>query len=107
MEALSSESKGMYDLLRANITTDVNTPLHSSQELVLKAVQNMLDETAARINDSLTSKIEAVREDLGVDIAQMCLADDKGSRGELLHSSGTSFNRTGGSSSGTADPLHP
>lgn len=108
MEALSSESKALYDLLRADITTNVDSRVHASQDYVLKVVQKMLDDTVAWIGGSLTSKIEAVREDLGIDIiTQMHLTEDKGFRGEPLRSPGISFPRAEGSSSSMADLQQP
>ncbi|KAM3258530.1 hypothetical protein ACQJBY_050347 [Aegilops geniculata] len=117
METLSSESKVLYDLFRADITTNVDSLIYASQDCVLKCVQKMLDNThqgvnlsssllnVVRIDGSLTSKIDAVREDLGVDIAQLRLAEDKGARTEPQRSPSTFSSHADDASSGTNDQL--
>ena len=72
-DTLSAEGRSLYELLKSVITNDLDRKLKEQHDDVLASVSKVLD---SRFN-ALSSKLDSMREDIGVDLGQIRLEKDK------------------------------
>ena len=106
MDDLSPEGRALYDLLKGTIVEDVDKRVRDQKDAMVGAVKKMFAENTALLA-KLSEKVEAVRDEIGLEIGQIRLDLDKGGRAddevpEVNFSSPAQVAKEGGASSASA-----
>ncbi|KAE8821897.1 hypothetical protein D1007_00091 [Hordeum vulgare] len=72
MDKLSEESCGMYSLLRADFTADMDHRFKDHGENLLQAVDKHIQANTATLDGLLTARVDGVQEELGLEFETLC-----------------------------------
>lgn len=69
---LSEEGRGVYKLLRTDLTSDLEQRLKGQGDVLLQPMEKLIEANTATLDGLISARMDGVREEMALKLEQIC-----------------------------------